>query len=39
MGSLLYMAPEIVCKRERKIGKEIDVWALGVILYALVYYK
>lgn len=37
MGSLLYMPPEIFGKREKKIGIEVDVWALGVILFALVY--
>lgn len=31
-----YMAPELL-RRERYLGRAIDIWALGVILYALVY--
>lgn len=34
-GTLAYMAPEIISKIEYS-GKKADVWALGVVLYALV---
>ena len=37
VGSLSYMAPEILSGRARKLGPSIDIWALGVILYGLVY--
>ncbi len=36
MGSLRYMAPEVLSNRIDKIGPGIDIWAMGVILYALV---
>lgn len=35
-GTPSYMSPEIVTKKEY-CGKESDVWALGVILYNLIY--
>ena len=37
VGSLSYMAPEILTGRAKKLGPSIDVWALGVILYGLVF--
>jgi serine/threonine protein kinase len=36
VGSLKYMAPEILSGLSRSIGPAIDVWALGIILYVLV---
>ena len=36
VGSLSYMAPEVLSGRAKKLGPSIDIWALGVILYALV---
>jgi serine/threonine protein kinase len=30
------MAPEILSGRARKLGPQIDIWALGIILYGLV---
>jgi serine/threonine protein kinase len=30
------MSPEIVTKKDY-CGKEVDVWALGVILYSMIY--
>ena len=32
------MAPEILNDSIKKIGAGIDIWALGVILYGLVFY-
>ena len=29
------MAPEIVCKRSY-FGRQIDVWAIGILLYVIV---
>lgn len=37
MGSLPYMAPELLTgSQEVKFGPNIDVWAMGIILYAMV---
>jgi MAP/microtubule affinity-regulating kinase len=36
VGSLGYMAPEVLSGRAQKLGPSIDVWALGVILFGLV---
>jgi len=33
-GTLVYMAPEIICK-PTKYGKPVDMWACGVVLFAL----
>lgn len=33
-GTPSYMAPEIITKREHH-GPPVDIWALGVLLYAL----
>lgn len=35
-GTLNYAAPEILC-RESFIGPEIDIWALGIILYIMTF--
>ncbi|GAA6026059.1 hypothetical protein JCM8202_002946 [Rhodotorula sphaerocarpa] len=34
VGTLGYMAPEVV-SGQRYLGEEVDIWSLGVILYAL----
>jgi MAP/microtubule affinity-regulating kinase len=34
-GTPSYMAPEIVSRQEYS-GKPIDIWSLGVLLYAMV---
>ncbi|TKA54446.1 hypothetical protein B0A53_03139 [Rhodotorula sp. CCFEE 5036] len=34
VGTLGYMAPEVVAG-QRYLGEEVDIWSLGVILYAL----
>lgn len=36
VGSLKYMAPEVLSGKVNKIEASIDIWALGVILYAMV---
>jgi len=35
-GTPSYMAPEIVMKKEYD-GKRADLWALGIMLYNMVY--
>lgn len=37
MGTLRYMPPEILLGRTNEISFPIDVWALGIILYAMVF--
>lgn len=34
-GTLSYMAPELI-KKQEYVGKKVDIWALGVILFRLV---
>lgn len=36
MGTLRYMPPEILTGRTSEIGPQIDIWALGIILYGMV---
>lgn len=36
VGSLKYMAPEVLSGKIDKVGPSLDVWALGVILYIMV---
>ncbi len=36
IGTLRYMAPEVLSGNLKGIGPSIDVWALGVILYGMV---
>ncbi|EDK31740.2 Serine/Threonine kinase domain protein (macronuclear) [Tetrahymena thermophila SB210] len=36
VGSLRYMAPEVLLKQVQSLQKSIDIWSLGVILYTLV---
>ncbi len=35
IGSLRYMAPEVLSGKCKRVGPSIDIWAMGVILYAL----
>lgn len=37
LGTPLYMAPEIL--KKKVYGKEVDLWAAGVLLFILVYRK
>lgn len=39
VGTLNYMAPETLDMQNRKVGRTTDVWALGCILYRLVYHR
>lgn len=34
-GTLLYMAPEILCEHEFD-GKKVDIWAFGIVIYVMV---
>lgn len=36
-GSLKYMAPELFTRKLKNIGPHIDIWALGVILYGMLF--
>lgn len=36
ISTLTYMAPELINGNLIKVGSSVDVWSLGVILYALV---
>ena len=36
IGTLRYMAPEVLSGNLKEIGPSIDIWALGVILYGMV---
>ena len=33
IGSLIYMAPEILSDKLKKVNSSVDVWAMGIILY------
>jgi serine/threonine protein kinase len=35
-GSLPYMAPEVLNSSLKNVGPSVDVWAIGVIAFALV---
>ena len=37
MGSVPYLPPEVLTKQETNDGKKIDCWALGIIMYMLLY--
>jgi serine/threonine protein kinase len=37
VGSLGYMAPEVLSGQAKRLGPPIDIWSLGVILYGLVF--
>ena len=37
MGTINYMPPEALRPGERKVGRPSDIWALGSILYKLVF--
>ena len=36
MGSLRYMPPEVLNDEATSINPEIDIWAMGVILFRMV---
>jgi serine/threonine protein kinase len=37
MGTLKYMAPEVLSRKERINTPGVDIWACGVILYYLLF--
>lgn len=39
VGTLKYMAPEILNRKEKSNTGSVDVWALGVMLYCMVFGK
>ena len=41
MGTLIYMAPEVVLPKESeyRVGRGIDMWSLGICWYYLLYDK
>jgi serine/threonine protein kinase len=32
-GTRIYMAPEIIKKQNQFVGKSVDIWAVGIIMY------
>lgn len=38
-GTVRYMAPEVLQGSDTKANPAIDLWALGVMLYCMRYYK
>jgi serine/threonine protein kinase len=38
-GTLRYMAPEVLQGLDTKASPAIDFWALGVMLYCMLFYK
>lgn len=37
IGSLLFMAPEVLASRVTRVSTCVDIWALGVILYKMLF--
>jgi serine/threonine protein kinase len=37
VGTLRYMAPEVLSRREKNNSAAVDVWACGVMLYCMVF--
>ena len=37
VGTILYVAPEVVFCQLKTVNKSVDVWAMGVILYFMVF--
>lgn len=38
-GTIRYMAPEVLQGSDTKASPAIDLWALGCMLYCMIYYK
>ncbi|CAD8196306.1 unnamed protein product [Paramecium pentaurelia] len=39
IGSLHYMAPEILCGKVTRVSTSVDIWAMGIILYKMLFGK
>lgn len=37
IGSLHYMAPEILTGKVTRITTSVDIWAMGIILYKMLF--
>lgn len=37
VGSLIYMAPEVLAGRVTRVSSSVDIWAMGVILYKMLF--
>jgi serine/threonine protein kinase len=38
-GTLRYMSPEVLLGTDIKANPAIDIWAMGVMLYCMIFYK
>jgi serine/threonine protein kinase len=38
-GTLRYMSPEVLMGTDTKANPAIDIWAMGVMLYCMIFYK
>lgn len=37
IGSLHYMAPEVLAGKVNRITTSVDIWAMGIILYKMLF--
>jgi serine/threonine protein kinase len=38
-GTVRYMAPEVLSKKDLKASRAMDIWACGIILYSMLFNK